>query len=1009
MVFTDFFIKRPVFSAACSLLLLVIGLIALQSLTLRQYPKIESNIIKISTNYTGASAQTVESFVTTQIENAIAGVDNIDYITSSSSTGESDVTIHLTLNADVNAAMEDINSDLSSVLKKLPDDVDDPVIKKVDSDGAPAIVVAFTSQSRSAEAITDYLTRVVIPQLSTVSGVGSADIFGKRSYAMRLWLDPMKMSALKVTGSDIDDALEDNNVQSQPGEIDRDNQVLSINAHTDLTDVEQFNDMVIKTVDGKLIRLRDVGYAELGASAYDSSFIVAGKKGVGVGIGIKSNANPLAVSAVIKQVLTEVQAQMPADIHMVYARDTSTYIQHSVDEVVRTIIEATLFVFIVIFVFLGSIRSVCIPLVTIPLSLVGAFAFMYALGYSINTLTLLAFVLAIGMVVDDAIVVLENIHRHIEAGLSAFDAAIKGAREICFSVIAMTITLAAVYAPIGFISGYTSSLFKEFAFTLAGTVVLSGVIALILSPMMCAKLLKPAKQEAKFTQKVDWLFEKLMASYQQVLHHVLARPALVFTTLCAVLVLGGIFYQPLKQQSMLAPKEDQGIIIGIGRSPTGSSIRYTETYTAALEPIYQSIPEADLYAIINGHPGGQSKAMTFFGLVDWGKRDRSAQTIQQELTRKTQAIPGMSFMFFSPSSLPGSNAFYPVSFVIKTTGDYDALNEVAQQLVAKLEKNPGILRVSSDLDIDKPELDVTINRDRARSLGITMTDISDALKIALGETTLSSFIRDGSTYDVISQLAAEFRKDPAQLNNITVATDSGELIPLSTFITIQDIVSASSLDHFQQQRATTLNLVLNQNYSEEEAIDFFKQAAQEILPDNMSIDYDGDTRQFIHASSSMQQIFLFALLFIYLVLAAQFESFISPLIVMFTVPLSLVGAFITLYFTGGSLNIYTQIGLVTLVGLISKHGILIVAFAHELRSQYPTIKEAVIAAATVRLRPILMTTAAMVLSACPLVLASGAGAVARAQMGWTIIGGMLFGTVLSLFVIPTMYLLLTRK
>lgn len=1006
---TDLFIKRPIFSASLSLLLLAIGLISFQSLTVRQYPKMDANIINIQTSFSGANASTVESFVTTKIENAIAGVDNIDYITSQSSAGESDITINLTLNADVNSALEDVNSDLSSVLRKLPDGIDDPIVRKVDPDNIPAIMVGFSSSSRTPEAVTDYITRVIIPQITTISGVGSADTMGNRTYAMRIRLDPKKMAALGVTGNNVEDALNDNNIQAQPGEIDRNSQILTIDAKTDLSTEKGFGNLVIKHDGDKIVQFKDIGTVELGAEDEDSSLYIEGKTGVGIGISVKSDANPLEVSKQVKAKLTELSEQMPKDMSMFYARDSSEYIESSIDEVVHTIIEATLFVLIVIFCFIGSLRTVLIPIVTIPLSLIGAFVIMFALGYSINTLTLLAFVLAIGMVVDDAIVVLENIHRHVEKGMKPFDAAIKGAREISFAVIAMTFTLAAVYAPIGFTTGYTSILFKEFAFTLAGTVVLSGCIALTLSPMMCSKIMKNSTKEGRLEKRINAILSALTRSYTKRLTRVLESRSTIIIGLIGVIIIGIMFFIPMQKQSTLAPAEDQGVVIGMAQAPTSASVEYTAKYTAMLNPIYKTIPEASRYAVINGHPGGQNHAMTFLSLLPWDQRERTAQEIQQELTQKSSKIPGVQFMFFSPGSLPGSNSMYPVEFVVKTTGSYEELNAVVQKLMRKLTDNPGVQRAQTDLKLDMPEIQVDFNRNKASILGITMDDINTSLNIALGQPDITSFDMDGQTYNVIPQVQKEFRDNPNALNNINVATESGELIPLANLVTISDIVAPSSLNHFQQQRSATINLVLNEGYSEQEAIQMFEEIVNSDLGDNMSYDFAGDTRQFITAGSSMANIFLFAIMFIFLVLSAQFESFTDPLIVLFTVPLSLVGALFTLYFTGGSLNIYTEIGLVTLVGLISKHGILIVEFANQLQiTTGKTKKQAVIEAASVRLRPILMTTFAMVLGACPLVLATGAGAESRSEMGWTIMGGMSFGTLLTLFVIPTIYSFLAR-
>lgn len=1006
---TDFFIQRPVFSTALSLLLFVIGLIAFNQLEIRQYPKMEANVISISTTYSGANAETVESFVTTKIEDAIAGVDNIDYITSSSSPAKSKVTIHLALNADVNTALEDVSSDLASIIKSLPDGVDNPVVKKVDPNAAPGLVVAFSSNQKSSPELTDYLNRVIVPQIVTVSGVGAVDILGDRTYAMRLWLNPLKMAELGVTASDVQDALNNNNIQAQPGSVRRDEQVLTISAQTDLHSANEFNQLVVKHTGKQLVRIEDIGRAELGAESYNKSLYINGKIGVGLSITIKSNANPLLVSVEVKKVLNNLQKQMPSDMTMQYAQDSSKYIALSIQEVIQTILEAAFFVFIVIFLFIGSFRAVLIPMVTVPLSLVTTFAFMFAMGYSINVLTLLAFVFAIGMVVDDAIVVLENIHRHIEEGLSPFQAALTGAREIVFVVIAMTFTLVAVYTPIGFTTGLTSILFKEFAFTLAAAVVISGFTALTLSPMMCAKLMKPMQKESRMEAKINAVLFSITEKYKTGLSRTLNNKSVIVIIMMGVVALGFVFFPPLQATSTLAPTEDQGILTGKATAPTGASIDYTKKYTAPLNAELKKIPEINREVIINGQ-GGENYAGFYFGLTDWSERNRSAADIQKMLMGITSKIPGMKFSFYSPSSLPGSSGTASTQLVLKSTGSFQELNTISQKLISQLEVLPGVLSADTDLKLDSPQVTVSINRDRASSLGVSMEDINTTLNIALGQPTVGSFVKDGQGYNVIPQLEALFSNDPEKLNHLYVKTEGGQLIPFSNIITVSTTVSPDTLNHFQQQRSVMITLILAEGYSQQEAINAFENLIQnDPLPEYVSYDFSGDTRQFIESGSSMLTIFLFSLIFIYLVLSAQFESFVDPFIVMITVPLALVGALVTLYGVGASLNIYTEIGLITLVGLISKHGILMVAFANQLSETGLSIHEAIKEAAGVRLRPILMTTAAVVLGAFPLILANGAGSAARSQMGWTIAGGMLFGTLLTLFVIPTMYTLFKVK
>ena len=1008
--FTDFFIKRPVFATAFNLLILAIGLIAFSNLTLRQFPKMDANVVNIKTSYIGASASTVESYVTTQIENSIAGVDDIDYMESTSTAGMSNVTINLHLNADINSVLAEINSDISSILKKLPDGIESPAITQVSPDQMPpAMLIAFSSDSISPEEISAYLSNVAVPQLSTVSGVGSAEVMGRRQYAIRLWIDPTKMASLGVTADDINSALSTNNLQAQAGEIDRQYQVLTINATTDINTLDDFKHLVVKQVNDKLVHLDDLGMMELGADDYSESAYANGKLMTSISISLKADANPLSTANNIKAKLEDMKQQVPSGIDIAIVHDNSSYIQESINEVISTLIASTIIVVFVLLIFMGSFRAIIIPLVTIPLSLIGAFCIMYMFDYSLNTLTLLAFVFGIGMVVDDAIVVVENIHRYIEKGLTPFEAAIKGAREIRFAIIAMTITLAAVYAPIGFASGLTSILFREFAFTLAGAVVISGVIALTLSPMMCSKALRPVESESKLTHYIEYILTATTRAYKKILVSIFESHLGVWLLLLAVLIAGVIFYIPLSSTSELAPSEDQGVIVSRIQTPTGTSSDYLKQYTAELYDIYKTVPEAERTVVINGAHGSQNMGMSMLGLVDWSKRTRSSEEILEYLTAASSKITGGEIMFMSPPSMPSTNQNYPLELEVLTTGSDDDLSTVANQIKQDMEANPGILKVQTDLSLNKPEIEVSINRDKADVLGVSMDDINTALNTAFGQPDASTFIKDGQSYNVIPQVVADSRNNPADINFINVKSESGALIPLSTLVTITNVINPSSLNHFQQQRAAAINAVLSPSFTMDEALDLFKVAANKYFTSTMSYDFGGGTRTFLEESDTMAMIFVFAILFIYLVLSAQFESFLLPLIVLFTVPLSMVGALFALTVTGGTLNIYTEIGLITLVGLISKHGILIVEFTGQLREQGLSKRDAVIEAAVTRFRPILMTTAAVVLGALPLVIASGAGAVSRSQMGWTIIGGMSFGTLLTLFVIPTIYQTLVRK
>ncbi len=1009
MKFTDIFIKRPVFASCLSLLLLAIGIMGFSQLTLRQYPKLETNSISISTSYNGANATLVESFVTTPIENAISGVDGVDYITSTSSAGQSNITINLQLHTDINQALTDVNTNIAKVKRSLPDSVDDPVIKTSSSHATSDLIIIFSSNRLSSEALSDYITRSIQPQLSNLPGVGEVQILGQHDYAMRIWLNAAKMAAHHITAADINDALQDDNIQSEAGQIDRNSQHISINAETTLKDQHAFANLVVKNVAGKLIRLKDIATIQLGSLNTTSSTFSNGKYGIGVSVTAKSDANPLEVDQVVKATLAKIQATLPKGTHYSIARDSSIYIQQSIDEVVRAIIESSVLVILVIFLFIGAIRSTLIPVVTIPLSIIGTFAVMKLLGYSINTLTLLAFVLAIGMVVDDAIVVLENIHRHIEKGLEPKQAAIKGAREIAFAVIAMTITLAAVYVPIGFSSGFTGTLFREFAFTLAGSVIISGFIALTLSPMMCSQIMKQAQQESGFALKVTHYSQYVIQHYKHYLTWVLNKRHLVLIILGGILISGLILFIPFYLTSRLAPDEDQGVVMSIAHGPSSANLAYTEKYTHQLGEIYQQIPAISNYTLINGIPDGESSALSFASLVDYHQRSDSASDIISQLNHQAATIPGLSFMFISPPSLPGSREMYPFQFVIKTNGSYEELFKVTEQFINALKENPHIIFARSDLQIDKPEISVRIDRDKAARLGISMSAINEALSTAFGQPQSSTFVMNGKTYYAVPQVIGTQRDSANAINNTYVNTNSDIPVSLATIVTLDNQVTANSLNHFQQQRAATINISLTPGYSTKAAMQYVEKLANKLLTSDMSYDFSGDTRTFLTSGNTMGFLFLGALVFIYLVLSAQFESFRDPLVVLFTVPLSLVGALFTLYLAGGSLNIYTEIGLLTLIGLIAKHGILMVEFANQLQLNGLSRKEAIIDAAAQRLRPIVMTTVAMLLGVLPLVLASGAGAQARSQMGWVIFGGMGFGTLLTLFVIPTIYSFLAKS
>lgn len=1001
MHFTDIFIRRPVFAMVLSLILFLIGLRAFYEIPVREYPNIEASVIDVSTTYSGASAQLMEGFVTSPLENALAGVQGLDYIRSSSTQGTSDIILRFALGYDINTAIADVSNAVSSVRTDLPANVNDPVISKKDPSSDPTIYISFTSDTMSVEAITDYLERVVQPQLQTMPGVGQARVFGERRYSMRLWLDPERMAAHNVTPSDVIAALSRSNVQAAPGVLQAPYIQIAVNAQTDLTTVDQFNNLALHNTNGVLTRLRDVGYAVLGPADYStvSVNINGNMKAVVMGVIPQPAANPLNISKEFLKIMPDMQASLPAGLHMELTWDSSKFIRASLNEVRKTIIEATIFVVIVIFLFLGSMRSVIIPVVTIPLSMIGVCSLMLAMGYSINILTLLAFVLAVGLVVDDAIVVVENIHRHIEQGLAPFDAALLGAREIGFAIIAMTLTLAAVYAPIGFMPDITGLLFREFAFTLAGAVLVSGFVALTLSPMMCSRLLRHDPNNHGFAQRIDELFNELMVKYRGWLTHFLSKRKIVLIVAGVVYLACYVLYTTLNSE--LAPFEDKGAVLIFMNAPTSANLPYVEKYTGELKDIFKKVPEVREYLIANGIPNSNN-AISYLILSPWSERSRSAQQIIEELFPMLWGIPGLAAFPMNLPPLPGSGDENPVQFLLKTTGSYEELYQASQKIINEAKQNPGLVNVDSDLKLDKPQVNIIVDRDKANLLGVSSGDIADALNTLLGQPTPSHFQMNGRSYDVIPQIFLKHMSYAEQLNNIYLRTVSGKLTPLANLIEIKQTVAPQSLNHFQQLRSVALTSNLAHGYTQGQALDYFRKLAKD-LPENIQFDYAAQSRQFVQASGAMEQTFAFAVIFIFLILAAQFESFRDPLIVMISVPLSLTGALIGVHLIGGTLNIYTQIGLVTLIGLISKHGILIVEFANQQQEKGLSIIDAVIESASLRLRPILMTTGAMLLGALPLVISTGPGAVSRRELGMTILGGMSFGTLLTLFVVPTVY------
>lgn len=1002
--FTDIFIRRPVLATVVSLLILIIGLRAIYELPVREFPRMENTVMVITTSYPGASARLVQGFVTTPLEKEIAGADGIDYMTSESSDGTSTINAYIKLGFDPNVAFTDIASKVQEAKTDLPREVEDPVIEKQTGSQIALMYIGFNSTVMSPGQINDYLSRVVQPKLETVDGVAQAQILGSNTFAMRIWLDTHRMAGLGVTPNDVLTALQNNNVQATAGNTKGRYVQLSINPQTDLTSVEGFKNIVLKRgKNGALVHLQDIATVELGAQDYDSTVYFNGEKAVFIGITAVPTANPLTVISHIKQLLPGITAEFPPTLQSKVVYDATKYIRSSIKEVIKTILEATTIVIIVIFLFLGSLRTVTIPIITIPLSLIGVCALMLALDYSINLLTLLAMVLAIGMVVDDAIVVVENIYRHIEEGMKPKEAALQGAREIATPIISMTFTLAAVYAPIGLMGGLTGALFKEFAFTLACAVIISGVIALTLSPMMCSKILSSEIASSRFVHFVDVQFDRMKKTYQRSLDGALNyRPVVI---IFAFVVLLSCFFLYINSTHELAPEEDKGAVFVFAQGPRTASLEYIEKFTDQFNHIFRSIPSMEDYFIGNGFQGVNT---AFAGLIlkPWDERKQTTSQVNEIVKKEFDALPGLQIVSFPLSPLPTTGSDIPIQFVITSINPFRVIYPVMEQLLQVAKKSGLFLFISGSLRFDNPQIQLEINRNKAAELGIGVQDIAGALATAFDGDYVNRFTVEGRSYQVIPQVFQRFRYNPQNINQIYVKTASNQLVPLSTVTNIAYEIQPNSFTHFNQLNSATLQGVMQPGHSLSEGLQFLRDQAKKIFPSGFSFDYAGQSRQLIEEGATLIYTFFFSIIFIFLVLSAQFESFRDPLVIMTSVPMAICGALLPINWGFASINIYTQIGLITLIGLITKHGILMVEFANQLRRhENLSINEAIKKAAAIRLRPVLMTTFSMILGVVPLLLASGAGAASRFDIGLVVASGMLIGTLFTLFVVPTMYLL----
>ena len=1006
MGISEICVRRPVFATVLSLLVFLLGLVAYERLNVREYPNIDPPVVNVETSYQGANAAIIETQVTQVLEESLAGIEGVDFISSISREEASQITVNFRLSRDPDAAAADVRDRVSRVRGNLPDEIDEPVIQKVEADAQPIIYLAFSSDQHSALDITDYADRYVKDQLQTLPGVSQVRIFGEREYSMRLWLDPLRMAAYELTPQDVETALRRQNVEVPAGRIESRMREFTVLSETDLRTPAQFNDLVIKEADGYLVRLSDIGRAELGPLDERRVVRFNGEPAIALGIIKQATANPLDVSQAVREVLPRVVETLPDGMQVEVAHDKSVFIQESLDNVYITIGEAVVLVLLIIFIFLHSVRATLIPLVTIPLSLVGAFALMFLFGFTINTLTLLAFVLAIGLVVDDAIVMLENIHRHVEDGEHPFTAAIKGAREIAFAIIAMTLTLAAVYVPIGFLTGKTGQLFTEFAWTLAGAVLVSGFIALTLTPMMCSKMLKHEPRPNLLIRVIEGGIHAMTAGYRAVLGLCLRARPLVLLIGLAVAGAGGVVFTQL--QSELAPYEDQGTIVSVFIAPQGATIDYTDKYAGQLEAIFEKTDDVARYFVVSGFPT-VTQGIGFVKTTPWGERERTQQEIAKELSPQMFGVPGVLAFPVNPPPLGQSVRDQPIQVVVLTSESYEALSGYVEQILDKAQSSERLQNLDSDLRLNKPQLNVDVDRDKVASLGVDLEELGRTLETLLGGRQVTRFKRDGQQYDVVVQVEDEDRLTPSDLEQIYVRAEGGAMIQLSNLVTLQETVAPKELNHFNQLRSATFTATLAEGATLGEALGELEQIVRDVIPASAQIDYAGQSREFKEASAEIYFTFILALAFIYLVLAAQFESFVDPLTIMLTVPLSITGGLLGLYLTGGTLNIYSQVGLVTLIGLITKHGILIVEFANQMRQRGKDIHEAVLDASALRLRPILMTTGAMVLGAVPLAIAAGAGAESRQDIGIVIVGGLLIGTLFTLFVIPVVYTYLARR
>ena len=1001
MRFTDIFIRKPVLSIVVSLIILFLGIRSFTSLGIRQFPKTAATLITVQTAYPGTSANVIKGFITTPLERAIASSEGIDYMTSTNTEGLSTIDVYMILNYSPNAALAEVLSEVNSVLNQLPKQAQLPVITKTSITATPSLFLASISKTISSSQMTDYITRMVIPQIQAINGVGQVFIFGNKTFAMRIWLNPVKMAEYNITPLQVDNALVNNNYISATGYTKGPYIQINTSAATYLHSVGQFKNLVVANDNGTLIRIKDIATVELGSINYNSDAIYKGESGVALGIYTTPGANPLTVVNEIRKILPGIDKQLPAGMSLKVAHDRTEYIKASISEILKTILITLFVVIIVIFLFLGSYRSVAIPIIAIPLSIIGGLFIMFILHYTINILTLLAMVLAIGLVVDDAIIIVENVDRHILEGKTPFNAALMAARELGVPIIAMSLTLIAVFLPIGFMSGLTGALFKEFAFTLAGDVIISGIVALTLSPMLCSKFLNQNIGKKGFSHLLEVSFDKIRILYSKLLKSVLNYKSIVVFII--IVVLSSAYFLLKTSKSELAPTEDQGIIIINGTAEPTATLNTLKIYNKQIEKIFTSFHQEEKYFIALG-PGN-----TIFGgmlLKPWNQRKETEMQLIPKMQKKLNTITGLKVVAFPLPSLPGANGL-PIEFVVTTPSSYQDLYSTTEKFMTQARKSGLFAYMDSDLKIDQPQINISINKSKALSMGINMQELGNTLSTLLSENYINWFTMQGYSYQIIPQIKQKFRYYPHQLGEYYIQASNGQLVPLSSIISIKTSVVPESLNQFNQLNSVTISATMNPGVSLGQALSYLENLFPKVFPKGFTYNFAGQSRQYIQQGHTIIITFIFALIIIFLVLAALFESFIDPLIILFSVPMSLTGALIFLNLGFATINIYTEMGLLMLIGLVSKHGILITRFANDLQKNEGLSKrEAIEKAAAIRLRPILMTTAAMVFGVFPLIFAKGAGAVSRFDMGLVIATGLGIGTFLTIFVVPTVYLLI---